>query len=426
MFFLLFDNKIKDSKKKIKFNMFRHFIYILLLNFFYFSCSIASENSWFIEDVKKNDNLKKEIEQYAMKMSDELSQTDNSNNILQSKDIIEFDEFNNLSDVEFATSMESPSTDFDIYNNNDENIDLVNNAPDMELRNNQNVKQGKSTEEVSNKWIIERRKNPIPEQKKHLLPSEVYKKQYNDENDHLATAIYDGDYKKWFIEALLEADLPLVSYLIDLFNIDLNESIAWDLKPEEMAEKMDNKELKRLLMIKKTKIHTGEFNDKFYIGKKPSVILFDWNNTLIDTIEGTYVEEMDEKLFDGAIAFLHYLKKQDIKVGLISNENNVILQENVRQKKIDQIFDLIIGSGDTLFFKPDKNLGEYIVNHFGGLEQNPYIWMVGDSDRDLQFAINSDFMPIGFQSEKLFEGHVNFDNYQDFHNWFRKNFENID
>lgn len=440
----------------------------------------TENNEWMINQVKTRSNVRKEIQQYAMNMSDEIEKLEINNN--QANEEMKLEDLSDLDNMDFSFENEenlemndnfpqkneeeniikNDNDSFDISGTandndqtflNDNQIDIskeLSTINDFEINENlsttdysinnddQNLSstQDRSLDEndspteefttMQNKnnienWMIEKKSNFPPEQKKQLLSSSVYKETYNDENDHLATVVYDGDYKKWFLEALLEADLPLISYLIDLFNIDLNEPVAWDMKPAEMAEKMQNKELQHLLIIKSSNMHISEFNDQYYIGNKPSVILFDWNNTLIHTNEGYYEE--NEKLFENAMTFLKYLKNQNIKLGIVSNENNVILNNSLKHKQIDHLFDLIIGGGDTVFFKPAAELGAYVIEKLGGLDDNPYIWMVGDSNRDLQFALNSNFMPIGFQGGELFKGYLNFESYTSFHQWFAKRFQ---
>lgn len=369
------------------------------------------ENSKIVDESVTNNSEPDEPSQTIKKESQ--SAKDLSILMNDNDDDFDFQNFDSMSMTnDISDTMDDEDTELA------ESDDIIDEETSLEEEN------GKSEESINaNRWTIEKRKNIIPKQKKHLLPSSVYRDKYDENNDHLAPTIYDGDYKKWFLEALLDADLPLISYLVDLFNIDLDEPVVWNLKPIEVAEKMQNKELKRLLMVKNSKMHTSEFNEKYYLDHKPSVILFDWNDTLVDAIEGSYAQEKDEKLFEGAVRFLNYLKEQGIKLGVVSNENNMILRAALKRKKIDHFFDLIMGGGDTVFFKPAPELGNYIVEQFGGLDENPYIWMVGDSDRDLKFALNSNFMPIGFKNSQLFKGYLNFDNYADFQKWFKKHFD---
>lgn len=273
-------------------------------------------------------------------------------------------------------------------------------------------------EDDLDEWQIPQYKQKIPKIKKYTLHESIYKDHYNDDNDHLATTTYDTDYKSWFVKALLREDFTLIDHLLDNFPINLNEELIKNMTPIQLAKKMNNEDLIRFLEIKNNSMNAQDFNDIYFANHKPSIVVFDWNNTLFNAHEGSN----SGNIFEGAMKFLQFLKDQGIKLVIVSNEINFRLKKQLKELHVDNLFDVVLGVGDTVYFKPSKKLGQIVIEKLGGKEQNPYIWMVGDSMRDLNFALQNDFLPIGIKSKNTFKGFLNFDNYKDFINWYKQNF----
>lgn len=198
------------------------------------------------------------------------------------------------------------------------------------------------------------------------------------------------------------------------------------------------------------------------IKDNPSLILFDWNDTLVGTEKTPLSFGNKDEPFHGAVEFLEHIRSLGIKTAIISNSIVLYVREraayqNVR--KLDclcKLFDLIVGTCDikavyevnkpaikpsinchrnesgkiyceknqedkecAYFIKPNASVGEAILDHFGGREKHPNVWMVGDEKSDIQFALNSNFIPIGSQNTYAISQHstLNFNNYPDFFQW---------
>lgn len=179
---------------------------------------------------------------------------------------------------------------------------------------------------------------------------------------------------------------------------------------------------------------------------RPKAILFDWDNTLVDTEsmifeafnaarvgvglapfdEETYsvlphysLKDAGAKIFgdkykdaekifynhiekfhlekleflEGASELLSYLAQQDIYLGVVSNKNGVLLRREVQHLKATHYFRKIIGSRDTISDKPS------IVPVKEALSEADFstmadVWFVGDSIVDVDCARSSGCIPF--------------------------------
>lgn len=178
----------------------------------------------------------------------------------------------------------------------------------------------------------------------------------------------------------------------------------------------------------------------------PRAILFDWDNTLVDTwplIHGALVETfnsmgqtpwtLDEvkakvakslrdsfpalfgdrweeaaKIYQEtylashlknlsampeAEALLISLHKRVPFIGIVSNKKGPSLRMELKHLGWDKYFDVAIGSQDAEQDKPDP-APVYLALKGTGIEPGPDVWFVGDSAIDIECAIASGCLPI--------------------------------
>ena len=181
--------------------------------------------------------------------------------------------------------------------------------------------------------------------------------------------------------------------------------------------------------------------------KKPTAVIFDWYNTLIDTsinIDYTTLNQVLNKigykdidlnvvpkstvhqhltnrlgqkwkeaitlyenslenskkldnftLNDGAIELLDTLKENNITMAIVSNKNGESLRSEVQHKNLTHYFDSIIGSGDTLSNKPSP---EPVLTALTNINVQPSkdVFFIGDSISDIQSATGAGCLPIKY------------------------------
>lgn len=188
----------------------------------------------------------------------------------------------------------------------------------------------------------------------------------------------------------------------------------------------------------------------------PKAILFDWDNTLMDSTPGLYRAfqvmrqhfnlpdytmqeyqaqtglslretfpemfgdrwEEAKEIYLGAYRSHHldlltpfkdsyelvsYAHKKIGKVGVVSNKTAAILQQEVDHLKWNDFFFAVIGAGSALRDKPAPDPvyvafeGTDIIFKEG--KPSEAIWFVGDGDADIQCARNSGCLPVRMASD---------------------------
>ena len=195
--------------------------------------------------------------------------------------------------------------------------------------------------------------------------------------------------------------------------------------------------------------------------EKPAVILFDWDNTLIDSwqiihaalnetfmamgkkpwgleetkqrvqksLRDSFPTLFGEKWHDAASVFYGSFEKlhiQNLKpmpyapemlaragqlvdvLGVISNKTGKYLRKEVKHLDWDRHFIDVIGAGDADFDKPNAAPVKLFMQK-NSIAFDSVIWYVGDSDIDIETAKNSGCMPIliNRQKEKLTKSEEN-------------------
>lgn len=191
--------------------------------------------------------------------------------------------------------------------------------------------------------------------------------------------------------------------------------------------------------------------------KKPKIVLFDWDNTIVAThgifssvlllvmrklnldqnilssqkyketrnmsvrdsfpvlfgenwenvwneYEKCYNEVLNEKggvvMLPGAESFLMQLYEDNILMGIVSNKNHDLLVNEINKLGLEYLFASIVGSGKALADKPSSIHAQHAIDEIINLKNDLRIekeidcWLVGDSDVDISCAINTQCFPV--------------------------------
>ncbi len=191
--------------------------------------------------------------------------------------------------------------------------------------------------------------------------------------------------------------------------------------------------------------------------KKPKIVLFDWDNTIVAThgifssvlsivmrklnldhdiinsqkykdtrnmsvrdsfpilfgenwqsiwneYEKCYNEVLNEKggvvMLPGAENFLMQLHEDGVLMGVVSNKNHDLLMNEVKMLGIEHLFISVVGSGRALADKPSAIHAQHAIDEIINLKNDLRItkeidcWLVGDSDVDVSCAINTNCFPV--------------------------------
>ena len=184
----------------------------------------------------------------------------------------------------------------------------------------------------------------------------------------------------------------------------------------------------------------------------PKAIIFDWDNTLVDSwpviqdalnftfrayglpewsmdetrakvrksmrdsfpaLFGDDWEKAGEKFYEryaaihaeavkpapGAATLLDYLSGQDIYLGVVSNKKGDYLRDEADNLDWSRYFGRIVGAFDAERDKPDP-APIYMALEPGGIVPGPDVWFVGDADIDLVCGGNAGCVPVLVRPEK--------------------------
>ena len=191
---------------------------------------------------------------------------------------------------------------------------------------------------------------------------------------------------------------------------------------------------------------------KNIVNKKPKAIIFDWDNTIIDTwpfihnaidetmvamghepwglekVKNTVFKSMREsfpaifgkdwkkageiykanylkqdsnqlKILDGALDLINEAYDSNITLFIVSNKMGPTLRQEVQNLNITNKFFSIIGAHDASLDKPSNKPVKLALENSDINPENDLIWFIGDSHVDVECAINSNCQPIFFGKE---------------------------
>ena len=117
-----------------------------------------------------------------------------------------------------------------------------------------------------------------------------------------------------------------------------------------------------------------------------------------------------------ASSFLKKLKELDIKFCIITNKDKVLLNNEVKKCFPNVDFTHILANGDTKNNKPSADPVLKVMEDFDFELNIENVWLIGDSESDLQCAINANCKPIlyGIDKNNICKNYKNSCNYNTF------------
>lgn len=111
-----------------------------------------------------------------------------------------------------------------------------------------------------------------------------------------------------------------------------------------------------------------------------------------------YHEKNIEKLefLPNVLELLDLLKAKNIQLFVISNKKGKTLREEAENFGVTNKFVKIIGSHDAVEDKPSKKVVDFTLDDTNLDPKKDLIWFIGDSEVDLNCAINSGCLPVLF------------------------------
>ncbi len=99
--------------------------------------------------------------------------------------------------------------------------------------------------------------------------------------------------------------------------------------------------------------------------------------------------------FEGVIAMLELLKAQDFIISIISNKMHYYLENEIKALHWQQYFDGFVGAGESKKDKPDFSHLELYCERFGfDVRMRNQFCYIGDSEVDLEFAFNTSMISV--------------------------------
>lgn len=121
--------------------------------------------------------------------------------------------------------------------------------------------------------------------------------------------------------------------------------------------------------------------------KKPNAILFDWENTIVyrKNMLNNYREIAFEITDMKIVKLLELLKEYKIYTGVVSNKSSDLLRDEVYKLGFNRFFNKILGRDCSPEPKPSIEMMIRAVDD-SKIEFGENIWMIGDSEVDMEFA----------------------------------------
>lgn len=99
------------------------------------------------------------------------------------------------------------------------------------------------------------------------------------------------------------------------------------------------------------------------------------------------------KLYEGVLYTLKYLKKKNIKICLCTNKKQHLTNKIIKEFKLEDYFDLILGSSKKLEMKPSVQMLDFCSKKLK-INSSDQCLMIGDSDNDILPAIKLNMTSI--------------------------------
>ena len=117
----------------------------------------------------------------------------------------------------------------------------------------------------------------------------------------------------------------------------------------------------------------------------------DAGNVFYERYAAIHVEKLRPP--DGAQGMLESLSQTGIYIGVVSNKKGDYLRSEARHLGWDRFFGAIVGALDAEIDKPDPKPVDLALKP-SGIERGPGVWFAGDASIDLECAHNAGLTPI--------------------------------
>jgi len=93
-------------------------------------------------------------------------------------------------------------------------------------------------------------------------------------------------------------------------------------------------------------------------------------------------------LYDGVKEILQSLKEEGVKLSVATNAPTIFAKRMLKECKVDDLFDVIIGADKVQNPKPHKQMLEFILNKYDYTDADLAV-MIGDNSKDMDAASNA-------------------------------------
>lgn len=114
-------------------------------------------------------------------------------------------------------------------------------------------------------------------------------------------------------------------------------------------------------------------------------------------VEAVHLETL--RIMPGAAELLLWLHERHMPMFVVSTKRNTLLRAEVVHMGWGGFFKAVVGSYDASRDKPDRAPVDMALAAINRTADDPYVWLVGDSDSDVICARNSGCTPV-FIGEK--------------------------
>ena len=127
---------------------------------------------------------------------------------------------------------------------------------------------------------------------------------------------------------------------------------------------------------------------------RPAAIVFDWDNTLVDTWPVIH-----ESLMVTLSAMGHEpwtfeeLSASDVHVAVLSNKTGMYLRAEALHLGWSGYFDSLVGAGDAARDKPAPESLQLALAR-APVQPGPKVWIVGDAGIDMEIAHRTGCLPV--------------------------------
>ncbi|MES2253355.1 MAG: HAD-IA family hydrolase [Pseudomonadota bacterium] len=136
----------------------------------------------------------------------------------------------------------------------------------------------------------------------------------------------------------------------------------------------------------------------------PKLFPDDWQSALDDFYEYIHKRHVEDLIWlPFAPELIERLSVLGIPLGLVSNKTKVLLVKEVEHLGFSAYFGAIAGAGDALYDKPDPAPMFLVLDQLN-IQPSRNVWMIGDTPVDWKAAKSANLLAIGICMESMPEG----------------------